>query len=94
MRLGAAQLLVLEMPPHAAVSTAVDLCHAARQGGHARLVNAVLRRLDREGRTWWADQDGPRLNTPDWLWESWLSGLWRDRRAPSPPRTAIRRRWT
>ncbi len=71
MRLGAAQLLVLEMPPHAAVSTAVDLCHAARQGGHARLVNAVLRRLDREGRTWWADQDAPRLNTPTWLWESW-----------------------
>jgi 16S rRNA (cytosine967-C5)-methyltransferase len=78
LRLGAAQLLVLEMPPHAAVSTAVDLCHAARQGGHARLVNAVLRRLDREGRTWWADQDGPRRNTPDWLWDQWAAAYGED----------------
>jgi len=78
MRLGAAQLLVLGMPPHAAVSTAVDLCHAARQGGHARLVNAVLRRLDREGRDWWADQDGPRRNTPDWLWDRWAAAYGED----------------
>ncbi|MBB4265550.1 RsmB/NOP family class I SAM-dependent RNA methyltransferase [Roseospira visakhapatnamensis] len=71
LRLGAAQLLVLGMPPHAAVSTAVDLCVATRQGGHKGLVNAVLRRLDREGRAWWDAQDGPRLNTPDWLWAAW-----------------------
>lgn len=73
LRLGAAQLLVLGMPPHAAVSTAVDLCIAARQGGHKGLVNAILRRLDREGRGWWDAQDGPRLNTPDWLWDAWTA---------------------
>ncbi|MQX35149.1 RsmB/NOP family class I SAM-dependent RNA methyltransferase [Roseospira navarrensis] len=78
MRLGAAQLLVLEMPPHAAVTTAVDLCVAARQGGHKSLVNAVLRRLDREGRAWWAAQDGPRLNTPDWLWTAWARAYGED----------------
>jgi 16S rRNA (cytosine967-C5)-methyltransferase len=71
LRLGAAQLLVLGMPSHAAVSTAVDLCVAAKQGGHKGLVNAVLRRLDREGRAWWDAQDAPRLNTPDWLWKRW-----------------------
>ncbi|SDD90246.1 RsmB/NOP family class I SAM-dependent RNA methyltransferase [Rhodospira trueperi] len=71
LRLGAAQLLVLGMPSHAAVSTAVDLCVAAKQGGHKGLVNAVLRRLDREGRAWWNAQDAPRLNTPDWLWKRW-----------------------
>jgi len=73
LRLGTAQLLVLDMPAHAAVSTAVDLCVAARQGGHKGLVNAVLRRLDREGRAWWAAQDAPRLNTPDWLWTTWTA---------------------
>ncbi|MBB4287692.1 RsmB/NOP family class I SAM-dependent RNA methyltransferase [Roseospira goensis] len=71
LRLGAAQLFVLGMAPHAAVTTAVDLCVAARQGGHKGLVNAVLRRLDREGRAWWAAQDAPRLNTPAWLWRAW-----------------------
>jgi len=78
LRLGAAQLLALEMPPHAAVTTAVDLCVAAKQGGHKGLVNAILRRLDREGRAWWADQDAPRLNTPDWLWESWVAAYGED----------------
>lgn len=71
LRLGAAQLLALQMPPHAAVSTTVDLCVAAKQGGHRGLVNAILRRLDREGRSWWAAQDAARLNTPDWLWTAW-----------------------
>jgi len=78
LRLGAAQLLALDMPPHAAVTTAVDLCVAAKQGGHKGLVNAILRRLDREGRAWWAAQDAPRLNTPDWLWESWVAAYGED----------------
>lgn len=73
LRFGVAQLFVLDLPPHAAVSTAVELCAAAGQAGHTGLVNGVLRRLDREGRAWWAAQDGARLNTPDWLWESWTA---------------------
>ncbi|KAA5607457.1 methyltransferase domain-containing protein [Roseospira marina] len=74
LRLGAAQLLVLEMPAHAAVTTAVDLCVAAKQAGHKALVNAILRRLDREGRAWWQSLDAPRRNTPDWLWSAWSTG--------------------
>lgn len=70
LRLGAAQLLFLGTPPHAAVDTAVDL--ARRQAPRFRgLVNAVLRRLADQGRDLEAAQDAARQNTPDWLWRSW-----------------------
>jgi 16S rRNA (cytosine967-C5)-methyltransferase len=36
------------------------------------MINAILRRLAREGRERAARQDAPRLNTPDWLWQSWV----------------------
>lgn len=72
LRLGACQLLVLATPPHAAIATAVDLVKGTPLAGFAKLINAVLRRLDREGRDWLAAQDAARLNTPDWLWQSWL----------------------
>lgn len=71
LRLGVCQLLFLATPAHAAVSTTVDLTRAGGHSVHVRLVNAVLRRLDREGRAAVAAQDAARLDTPDWLWESW-----------------------
>lgn len=71
LRLGAAQLLFMETPPHAAVDTSVRLFHERGAGGFAKLVNAILRRVAREGKAWIAAQDAPRLNTPDWLWQSW-----------------------
>jgi 16S rRNA (cytosine967-C5)-methyltransferase len=37
------------------------------------LVNAVLRRLSREGEELAVTQDAARLNTPDWLWQSWCA---------------------
>ncbi|MEQ8388740.1 MAG: transcription antitermination factor NusB [Alphaproteobacteria bacterium] len=71
LRLGLCQLLFLDTPAHAAVDTSVRLV-AGRGHSFARgLVNAVLRRADREARERVADQDAPRLNTPDWLWQSW-----------------------
>lgn len=73
LRLGAAQLLFLGTPAHAAISTSVELVKNTSHAGYAKLVNAVLRRLDREGRDWAAAQDAARLNTPDWLWESWVA---------------------
>jgi 16S rRNA (cytosine967-C5)-methyltransferase len=46
LRLGAYQILYLDrIPPHAAVSTAVDLAKQRRAGRGASFVNAVLRRL-------------------------------------------------
>ena len=72
LRLGTVQLLFLDTPPHAAVATAVDLAQERRHGPHKKLVNAVLRRLGRQGRALAEAQDAPRLNTPDWLWEAWV----------------------
>ncbi len=74
LRLGAAQLLFLGTPPHAAVDTTVRLV-AEDQAPEVRrlkgLVNAVMRRISREGAEIAAAEDAPRLNTPPWLWESW-----------------------
>ncbi|OYQ34953.1 MFS transporter [Niveispirillum lacus] len=71
LRLGAAQLLFLGTPAHAAVDTAVELAVARKQHPYKGLINAVLRRLDRERLSILAEQDAGRLNTPDWLWLSW-----------------------
>jgi 16S rRNA (cytosine967-C5)-methyltransferase len=71
LRLGVAQLLFLRTPPHAAVATSVDLAQSRGFVSHKGLVNAVLRRLSIEGPERVEQQDGPRLNTPDWLWRSW-----------------------
>jgi 16S rRNA (cytosine967-C5)-methyltransferase len=71
LRLGIAQLLFLRTPPHAAVATSVDLAEVRGFISHKGLVNAVLRRLSQEGQGLVAEQDAPRLNTPQWLWRAW-----------------------
>lgn len=71
LRLGAAQLLFLGTPPHAAVSTSVELAETLGFPGHKGLVNAVLRRLGRDGSIDVAKQDAAVLNTPPWLWQGW-----------------------
>ena len=73
LRVGLAQLLFLGTPAHAAVATAVELVDDAGLGRFKGLVNAVLRRFARDGEAALADQDAARLNTPDWLWQSWVS---------------------
>jgi 16S rRNA (cytosine967-C5)-methyltransferase len=73
LRLGAAQILFFETAAHAAVDTAVNLTRARRQQTYAGLVNAVLRRLVRDGPALRDAQDAARLNTPDWLWDSWTA---------------------
>jgi 16S rRNA (cytosine967-C5)-methyltransferase len=71
LRLGTAQLLFLRTPPHAAVATSVDLAHGRGFLSHKGLVNAVLRRLSVEGAGKVEQHDAGRLNTPEWLWQSW-----------------------
>ncbi|MEI6558288.1 MAG: transcription antitermination factor NusB [Rhodospirillaceae bacterium] len=72
LRLGVAQLLFLGTPAHAAVNTTVALTGAEPQTQpYKKLVNALMRRLGREGAALLAAQDAARLNTPDWLWNSW-----------------------
>ena len=71
LRLGAAGLLLLETPNHAAVATAVALARARGLAPFAGLINAVLRRVAETGPAALFDLDGPRLDTPAWLWASW-----------------------
>ena len=70
LRLGAAQILFLGTPAHAAVGASVALI-PGRFGRMKGLANAVLRRLAREGAALIAKQDAGRLNTPAWLWARW-----------------------
>jgi 16S rRNA (cytosine967-C5)-methyltransferase len=73
LRLGAAQLLFLGTPPHAAVDTSVRLVEKLASPHLKGLVNAVLRRIAREGATLLGNRDPARLNTPTWLWDSWVA---------------------
>lgn len=67
LRIGVAELLLLDTPPHAAVATAVALAPKAFAG----LVNAVLRKVAAEGAAVLEGLDAARLDTPPWLWSAW-----------------------
>lgn len=67
LRIGAAELLLLGTPPHAAVASAVSLAPKPLAG----LVNAVLRRVAEHGAKTLEELDGERLDTPTWLWTAW-----------------------
>jgi 16S rRNA (cytosine967-C5)-methyltransferase len=72
--LGAAQILFLNVPDHAAVDLGVRMARADRQALHyAPLVNALLRRVTREGKERLAERDIAVLNTPDWLLARWTA---------------------
>ena len=69
---GACELLFLKTPPHAAVDAANELAAGDSNAVHFKpLINAVMRRIAREGATVVSMQDAARLNTPDWLWSRW-----------------------
>jgi 16S rRNA (cytosine967-C5)-methyltransferase len=69
---GACELLFLNVPAHAAVDAANRLAMKDAKARHFKpLINAVLRRVAREGAGVIAAQDAARLNTPDWLWPRW-----------------------
>lgn len=68
----AAQLVVLEIPPHAVINIAVDQCRRDRGARRFdKLANAVLRRVSERGREILPSLDGARMNLPDWLWQRW-----------------------
>lgn len=70
LRIAATELLILGVAPHAAVDSAVNLVRSRGHEKFAKLANAVLRRLDREGRG--TIETLPALAAlPDWLAESW-----------------------
>ncbi len=59
LRLGTHQLLVAGVPPHAAVSTTVDLVTARSGSGAARFTNAVLRHVASADLDEWAHRLAP-----------------------------------
>jgi 16S rRNA (cytosine967-C5)-methyltransferase len=73
---GAAQILFLDVPDHAAVDSTVELAQNDAKLGHAGgFINAVLRRVARE-RDMILSQDSEQdswLDTPTWLEERWVS---------------------
>ena len=72
LRIGACQILFLNVANHAAVFTCVELTRKKGYSAHIKLVNAVLRGLTRNGTSLVTKQDENFLNIPRWLWNSWL----------------------
>src|SRR6478735_3341888 len=69
--IGAAQILWLDVPDHAAVDLAVRLVQADRKSSHhVGLVNAVLRRCAREGKHI-VESDEEIRDLPPWLLARW-----------------------
>ena len=71
LRIGAAGLILLDTPRHAAVATAVELTRTRGLAPFSGLVNAVLRKVSDTGAVALEGLDGPRLDTPPWLWTAW-----------------------
>jgi 16S rRNA (cytosine967-C5)-methyltransferase len=69
LRIGITQILYLNIPSHAAVHDTVAL--VPDRSKHKGLVNALLRRIDRQGEKLLSKIDIPRKNTPLWLWDAW-----------------------
>jgi len=77
---GAAQLLYLGTPVHAAVGESVAVLKRARARGDANaagMVNAVLRRVSEQG-TELASKVPVQANLPQWLQESWRAAYGED----------------
>ncbi|WP_081852974.1 transcription antitermination factor NusB [Bosea sp. 117] len=71
---GAAQVLLMDVPDHAAVATSVTLAgEEAASAGYKGLINAVLRRIAREGTERFAALDGAGLDLPEWLMAGWVA---------------------
>lgn len=73
LRIGAAQILFMEVPDHAAVSLSTELAERDREARPWKaLVNGVLRSIARARDEILAAQDAERLATPLWLWRAWV----------------------
>jgi 16S rRNA (cytosine967-C5)-methyltransferase len=70
--IGAAQILWMDVPDHAAVDLSVRLVQSDRRAArYAGLVNAVLRRCAREGKALVEEVATQSLDIPPWLFARW-----------------------
>ena len=82
LHIGAAQILFLDVPDHAAVSLAVTIAELDRRARpYKALVNGVLRRLARERDDLLTQFSEPWRNTPVWLYARWQAAYGEDRAA-------------
>lgn len=74
LMLGAAQILWMDVPDHAAVDLSVRLAQADRRAAkYVGLVNAVLRRCAREGQALGEEAAKAAADTPPWLLQRWIA---------------------
>ena len=72
--IGAAQILWMDVPDHAAVDLSVRLVQSDRRAAkYAGLVNAVLRRCAREGQPLIDEVKSQNLDVPSWLMARWTA---------------------
>jgi 16S rRNA (cytosine967-C5)-methyltransferase len=72
--IGAAQILWMDVPDHAAVDLSVRLVQSDRRAAkYAGLVNAVLRRCAREGQPLIDEVKSQTLDVPPWLLARWIA---------------------
>ena len=72
--IGAAQILWMDVPDHAAVDLSVRLVQSDRRAAkYAGLVNAVLRRCAREGQPLIDEVKSQTLDVPPWLMARWIA---------------------
>jgi 16S rRNA (cytosine967-C5)-methyltransferase len=72
--IGAAQILWMDVPDHAAVDLSVRMVQSDRRAAkYAGLVNAVLRRCAREGQPLIDEIAGQSLDVPPWLMARWTA---------------------
>jgi 16S rRNA (cytosine967-C5)-methyltransferase len=72
--IGAAQILWMDVPDHAAVDLSVRLVQSDRRAAkYAGLVNAVLRRCAREGQPLIEEVKNQSLDVPQWLMARWIA---------------------
>ena len=91
--IGAAQILWMDVPDHAAVDLSVRLVQSDRRAAkYAGLVNAVLRRCAREGQPLIAEVQGQPIDLPPWLLARWSAHYGEETARQSRRRSATSRR--
>jgi 16S rRNA (cytosine967-C5)-methyltransferase len=77
--IGAAQILWMDVPDHAAVDLSVRLVQSDRRAAkYAGLVNAVLRRCAREGQPLIDEVKSQNLDIPPWMLTRWIAAYGED----------------
>ena len=70
--IGICQILFMDVANHAAVDTSVNLATRHNMDSKKGFVNAILRRITGEGKSWVAAQDPASLNIPTWIYKQWV----------------------